>query len=52
MRHFSVAPPLTIQRREFHRLRGFAGKPFHPPGTQARSTVNTHAVITPTGTSR
>lgn len=33
MRHFSVTPPLTIKGREFHGLRGFAGKPFHPPLT-------------------
>jgi uncharacterized membrane protein len=33
MRHFSVAPPLTIKGREFQGLRGFAGKPFHPPLT-------------------
>ncbi len=31
MRHFSVTPPLRIQ--EFRGLRGFAGKPFHPPLT-------------------
>jgi len=33
MRHFSVTPPLTIKGREFRGLRGFAGKPFHPPLT-------------------
>lgn len=33
MRHFSVIPPLTIKGREFHGLRGYAGKPFHPPLT-------------------
>lgn len=33
MRHFSVTPPLTIKGREFQGLRGFAGKPFHPPLT-------------------
>jgi uncharacterized membrane protein len=33
MRHFSVTPPLTIKGREFHGLRGYAGKPFHPPLT-------------------
>lgn len=30
MWHFSVTPPLTIKGHEFHGLRGFAGKPFHP----------------------
>ncbi len=77
MRHFSVMPALTLKGRTFHGLRGFAGKPFHPPltdfpvaayvfaavsllaaltgwadwhrsstpGTQARRTINTHALI-------
>lgn len=33
MRHFSFRPALTIQGRKFRGLRGFAGKPFHPPLT-------------------
>lgn len=33
MRHFSVLPALTVQGRAFRGLRGFAGKPFHPPLT-------------------
>lgn len=33
MRHFTVAPPLTVKGRSFKGLRGFAGKPFHPPLT-------------------
>ena len=33
MRHFSVAPALTIRGRAFKGLRGLAGKPFHPPLT-------------------
>ena len=33
MRHFSVVPALTIKGRTFKGLRGFAGKPFHPPLT-------------------
>lgn len=33
MRHFSVAAALTVKGREFHGLRGLAGKPFHPPLT-------------------
>lgn len=33
MRHFSVTPPLRLKGRTFNGLRGFAGKPFHPPLT-------------------
>ena len=33
MRHFSVAPSLTLQGRTRKGLRGMAGKPFHPPLT-------------------
>ena len=33
MRHFSFRPALTIRGRKFRGLRGFAGKPFHPPLT-------------------
>jgi uncharacterized membrane protein len=33
MRRFSFRPSLTIKGREFRGLRGFAGKPFHPPLT-------------------
>ena len=33
MRHFSVRPAITIKGRKFKGLRGFAGKPFHPPLT-------------------
>ncbi len=33
MRHFSVGPAMTVQGRAFKGLRGFAGKPFHPPLT-------------------
>lgn len=33
MKHFSIAPVLTYKGREFKGLRGFAGKPFHPPLT-------------------
>jgi uncharacterized membrane protein len=33
MRHFSVRPSLTIKGRKFKGLRGWAGKPFHPPLT-------------------
>ncbi|MGH9024671.1 MAG: DUF2231 domain-containing protein [Acidimicrobiia bacterium] len=33
MRRFSFRPSLTLRGREFKGLRGFAGKPFHPPLT-------------------
>ena len=33
MRRFSVRPTLTMRGRRFKGLRGFAGKPFHPPLT-------------------
>ena len=33
MRRFSVRPSITIRGRKFNGVRGFAGKPFHPPLT-------------------
>lgn len=33
MRHFSVRPAITLKGRKFKGLRGWAGKPFHPPLT-------------------
>jgi uncharacterized membrane protein len=33
MRTFSFRPTLSFKGREFRGLRGFAGKPFHPPLT-------------------
>jgi uncharacterized membrane protein len=33
MRAFSFRPALRLRGREFHGLRGFEGKPFHPPLT-------------------
>ena len=33
MRRFSFRPSLTLKGRTFKGLRGFAGKPFHPPLT-------------------
>jgi uncharacterized membrane protein len=33
MRHFSFRPALTMRGRKFKGLRGFSGKPFHPPLT-------------------
>jgi uncharacterized membrane protein len=32
-RYFSVRPALTFRGRKFKGVRGFAGKPFHPPLT-------------------
>jgi uncharacterized membrane protein len=32
-RLFSIKPPLSLKGRKFKGLRGFAGKPFHPPLT-------------------
>lgn len=33
MRHFTVRPTLTLKGRKFKGLRGFSGKPLHPPLT-------------------
>jgi uncharacterized membrane protein len=33
MRRFSVRPAITFRGRRFKGMRGFAGKPFHPPLT-------------------
>jgi len=33
MRHFSVRPAITLKGRRFKGLRGWAGKPLHPPLT-------------------
>jgi uncharacterized membrane protein len=33
MRKYSVRPAVTLRGRKFKGLRGFAGKPFHPPLT-------------------
>ena len=33
MRKFTFGPPLTIKGRKWKGLRGWAGKPFHPPLT-------------------
>jgi uncharacterized membrane protein len=32
-RFFSIKPGMTLKGREFHGLRGWAGKPLHPPLT-------------------
>ena len=33
MRHFSFRPALTLRGRRFKGLRGWSGKPLHPPLT-------------------
>ena len=33
MRHFSFRPSITLRGRTFKGLRGWAGKPLHPPLT-------------------
>ena len=33
MRHFSIRPAITVRGRKFNGLRGWSGKPFHPPLT-------------------
>ena len=42
MRRFSFRPPLEISGRKFKGLRGFAGKPFHPPLTDV--TVGAYTI--------
>ncbi len=39
MRHFTVKPPLTLRGRKYKGLRGFAGKPTHPPLTDVPITA-------------
>ena len=39
MRKFSVRPTLTLRGRKFKGLRGYAGKPFHPPLTDIPITA-------------
>ena len=42
MRAFSFRPALSIRGRKFKGLRGFAGKPFHPPLTDV--TVGAYTI--------
>jgi uncharacterized membrane protein len=39
MRHFTIRPPLTLRGRKFKGLRGWAGKPMHPPLTDVPVTA-------------
>lgn len=45
MRRFSFRPPLEIRGREFKGVRGWAGKPFHPPLTDITVGAYTIAPI-------
>ena len=44
-RRFTIGPPLTLRGRTFKGLRGFAGKPFHPPLTDVPVTAYTFAAV-------
>ena len=39
MRHFTFRPPLMLKGRKFKGLRGWAGKPLHPPLTDVPVTA-------------
>jgi uncharacterized membrane protein len=39
MRHFTFGPSLTIRGRKWKGMRGWAGKPFHPPLTDVPVTA-------------
>lgn len=45
MRRFSFRPALEFRGRKFKGLRGFAGKPFHPPLTDVTTGAYTIAPI-------
>jgi uncharacterized membrane protein len=45
MRHFTVGPPLTTKGRKFKGLRGYAGKPLHPPLTDVPITAYLFAAV-------
>jgi uncharacterized membrane protein len=45
MRHFTFRPPLTMSGRKFKGLRGWAGKPFHPPLTDVPITAYMFAAV-------
>ena len=45
MRAFSFRPALDIRGRKFKGLRGFAGKPFHPPLTDVTVGAYTIAAV-------
>ena len=39
MRRFSIRPTLTLKGRKFNGLRGWSGKPLHPPLTDIPITA-------------
>ena len=45
MRHFTFRPPLTLSGRKFKGLRGWAGKPLHPPLTDVPITAYLFAAV-------
>ena len=45
MRHFSFRPTMSPTGRQFKGLRGFAGKPFHPPLTDIPVTAYLFAAV-------
>jgi uncharacterized membrane protein len=45
MRHFTVGPPLMLKGRKLKGLRGYAGKPFHPPLTDVPVTAYLFAAV-------
>lgn len=45
MRHFTFKPPLVLRGRKNKGLRGFAGKPFHPPLTDVPVTAYLFAAV-------
>ena len=45
-RLFSIRPTWSLKGRRSQGLRGFTGKPFHPPLTDFRSLLPLAAVLT------
>jgi uncharacterized membrane protein len=45
MRRFTFGPPLVIKGRQNKGLRGFAGKPYHPPLTDVPVTAYLFAAV-------
>ncbi|HZD74964.1 MAG TPA: DUF2231 domain-containing protein [Actinomycetota bacterium] len=45
MRHFTVGPPLTLKGRKLKGLRGYSGKPLHPPLTDVPVTAYLFAAV-------
>ena len=46
MRRFSVRPTLTVRGRKFKGLRGWSGKPTHPPQVARIASTISGIVIT------